>query len=174
VYRCDGIIVSAYPGSDTWKPFLPYCEKKDKDLFVAVRTGGKSAPELQDMLSGSRLVHCVAADHVNRYGTQCVGKSGYSRVSVMASATSQESLRSLRGKYPRLFLLVEGYDYPNANAKNCAQAFDKFGYGAAVCAGDSILGAWINAQEDDGAFTQLAAAAAERMKKNLGRYVTVL
>ena len=173
-YCADGAVVSAYPGSDVWKPFIPYCEKNDKDLFVAVRTGSKSAPELQDLLSGSRLVHAAAADHVNRYGAQCVGKSGYSRVSIMASACGQESLRALRGKYPRLFMLVEGYDYPNANAKNCSLAFDKYGYGAAVCACDSILGAWMNAQENSEDYLEHAMAAAERMKKNLGRYVTIL
>lgn len=173
-YCADGVVVSAYPGSDIWKPFIPHCEKNDKDLFVAVRTGSKSAPELQDLLSGSRLVHTVAADHVNRYGGQCVGRSGYSRVSVMASASGQESLRSLRGKYPKLFLLVEGYDYPSANAKNCAAAFDKLGHGAAVCACDSILGAWQSVQEDPDKFEEYALAAAERMKKNLTRYITVL
>lgn len=173
-YNCNAAVISCYLGSDGWKPFLPYCEKNDKDIFVAVRTGNKSAPELQDLLSGSRIVHAVAADHVNRYGSQCVGKSGYSRVSVMASASSTESLRSLRSKYSKLFLLVDGYDYPSANAKNCAAAFDKLGHGAAVCAGTSITQAWTNESENPENYLECAMAAAERMKKNLGRYVTVL
>lgn len=174
VFSCNAAVISSYLGSDGWKPFLPYCEKHDKDIFVAVRTGNKSAPELQDLLSGSRIVHAVAADHVNRYGAQCVGKSGYSRVSVMASASSTESLRSLRSKYSKLFLLVDGYDYPSANAKNCAAAFDKLGHGAAVCAGASITQAWMNESDNTENYLDCVMAAAERMKKNLGRYVTVL
>lgn len=174
LFKCNAAVISSYLGSDGWKPFLPYCEKQDKDIFVAVRTGNKSAPELQDLLSGSRIVHAVAADHVNRYGAQCVGKSGYSRVSVMASASSTESLRSLRSKYSKLFLLVDGYDYPSANAKNCASAFDKLGHGAAVCAGGSITQAWMNESANPENYLDCAMAAAERMKKNLGRYVTVL
>ena len=173
-YCCDAAIISSYLGSDGWKPFLPYCENNGKDVFVVVRTGNKSAPELQDLLSGARIVHAVAADHVNRYGGHCVGKSGYSGVSVMASASNTESLRSLRSKYSKLFLLVDGYDYPSANAKNCAAAFDKLGHGAAVCAGSSIVYAWANEPGNPENYLESAMSAAERMKKNIGRYVTVL
>lgn len=174
-FPCDGLVISGYLGSDIVKPFLNYCKAAKKDLFVAARTANKSAPELQDLLAGSRLVHTAAADHVNRYGADTAGKFGYTRVGVMAAASSAESLRNLRSKYPKLFLLVDGYDYPNANAKNCSFAFDRFGHGAVVCGGTAITCAWKQAEGSDGTdFLEHAVAAAERMKKNLTRYVTVL
>jgi len=173
-YPCDGLVISGYLGSDVIKPFLPYCKKEKKDLFVVARTANKSAPELQDLLAGSRLVHAAAADHVNRYGADTAGKSGYTNVGILAAASSAESLRSLRAKYPRLFLLVDGYDYPNANAKNCAGGFDKFGHGAAVCGGTGITCAWKAAESDGVDYLDHARAAVDRMKKNLTRYVTVL
>lgn len=173
LFPCDGLVIPGYLGSDIWRPFLPYA-KGGKDIFVAVRTGNKSASELQDLLAGSRLVHTVAADYVNRYGSEVTGKYGYSRVSIMASASSSDSLKTLRGKYPRLFLLVDGYDYPQANAKNCAPAFDKMGYGAAVCSGTGICEAWKNVDSGDVDCLKHAEAAAERMKKNLCRYVNIL
>ena len=71
-YPCDGLVICGYMGSDVIKPFLPYCTKGKKDLFVGVRTGNKSAPEIQDLLAGSRLVHMAAADHVNRYGSNSI------------------------------------------------------------------------------------------------------
>ena len=173
-FLCDGVVISGYMGSDILKPFLPYCKKCRKDVFVVTRTGNKSAPELQDLLSGSRLVHAAAADLVNRYTAGTVGKCGYAGVGLLAAASSSESLRSLRGKYPQLFLLLDGYDYPNANAKNCSYAFDKFGHGAAVCTGGSICGAWKRAESNGSDYLEHAAAAVERMKKNLTRYVSVL
>lgn len=173
-YPCDGLVISGYPGSDIIKPFLPYCKKEKKDIFVVARTANKSAPELQDLLSGTRLVHMAAADHVNRYGADTAGKFGYTRVGILAAASSAESLRNLRTKYPKLFLLLDGLDYPNANAKNCSLAFDKFGHGAAACGGTSITCAWKQAQSDGTDFIAQACAAAERMKKNLTRYVTIL
>lgn len=174
LYPCDGLVISGYLGSDIIKPFLPYAKKEKKDLFVVARTANKSAPELQDLLAGGRLVHAAAADHVNRYGADTAGKFGYTRVGILAAASSAESLRSLRSKYPKLFFLVDGYDYPNANAKNCSFAFDKFGHGAVCCAGTSITCAWKQAESDGEDFLDHAKAAAERMKKNLTRYTTVL
>ena len=173
-YPCDGLVISGYLGSDIIKPFLPYCKSGKKDIFVVTRTANKSAPELQDLLSGSRLVHAASADHVNRYGQDTAGKSGYTRVGILAAASAAESLRTLRMKYPKLFILVDGLDYPNSNAKNSANAFDKFGHGAAVCAGASITAAWKQAESDGSDFLIHAQAAADRVKKNLTRYVTIL
>ena len=173
-FYCDGLVVSGYLGSDIWKPFLPLCKENKKDLFVVTRTANKSAPELQDLLAGSRVVHAAAADHVNRYGSDTVGKCGYSGVGILASASAADSLRNLRGKYPKMFFLVDGYDYPNANAKNCAFAFDKFGHGAVACAGASVTHGWLQAESEGADYLEHAVAAAQRMKKNLTRYVTVL
>jgi len=93
---------------------------------------------------------------------------------ILAAATASDSLKSLRVKYPDLFLLVDGYDYPNANAKNCSHAFDQYGHGAAVCAGNSISGAWKLAESDGTDFLAHAQNAVERMKKNVIRYITIL
>ena len=171
-YHWDGLVLSAYPGSDVIKPFVPLC-KEGKTLFPVVRTGNKTASEIQDLLTGGRLVHTAFADIVNRLGEKSVDKCGYCRIGAVAGASSADSLRGLRGKYARMFLLLDGYDYPNANAKNCSFAFDQLGHGAAVCACGSIYGAWESAEEENDPVL-CAVAAAERMKKNLTRYVSIL
>ncbi len=170
-WEYHGLVVSAWAGSDVWKGLLPLCEKEDKDIFVVVRSAGKSAPELQDLITGGRLVHLAAADQVNRRGLDLVGKYGYSRLAAVSAATVADVNRNLRSKYKGLFLLVEGYDYRGANAKNCAAAFDKLGHGAVVCAGSSIVGAW---KESDESYVDAAQKAALRMKKNITNYITVL
>ena len=174
IYPCDGLIICAYPGSDIIKEFAPYAKEQKKDLFPVVRTSNKTAPEIQDLLTGSRHVHVAVADLVNRFGADNVGKFGYARISVVAGANSTESLRSLRAKYPRLFLLVDDMDYSGCNAKICSYGFDKFGHGAVVCAGPTVTSAWQQAESDGRDYLEQAVAAAERMKKNLTRYVTVL
>ena len=167
----DGLVVPSYLGSDILKPLLTLC-KDGKMLLPVVRTANRSASEVQDLLTGGRLVHTAVADIMNRLGEQLIGKCGYSQVGAVAAASAADSLRSLRAKYNRLFLLLDGYDYPNANAKNCSFAFDKLGHGAVACAGESILYAWQEGEEES--YLQLAAEAAQRMKKNLTRYITVL
>ena len=170
-WHWDGLVVGAYLGSDILKAFLPLC-KQGKALFPIVRTGNKSAPEIQDLLTGARLVHTAAADIISRQGEAVMGRGGYSQVGALAGASNANSLKTLRGKYKSMFLLLDGYDYPNANAKNCSFAFDTLGLGAAACAGVSIAGAWQTTEGED----PLAAAveAAERMRKNINRYITVL
>lgn len=173
LYPCDGLIIGGYLGSDIVKPFLPYCKKEKKDIFVVTRTANKSASEQQDLLAGGRLVHMVGADHVNRYGADTAGKCGYTQVGLLAAASSAESLRTLRNKYPKLFLLLDGYDYPNANAKNCSFAFDRFGHGAACCS-TGMATAWNQGESDGTDYLEQAKAACDRMKKNLTRYTTIL
>lgn len=172
VYRFDGLVISGYLGSDILKAFLPLCRKQMKDVFVVARTGNRSASELQDLLTGSRLVHMAAADQVNRCAGDYLGKHGFSQVGIVAGASSSESLRLLRSTYPQLFMLLDGVDYPNANARNCSFAFDQFGHGAAACVGSSITGAWKKEESPD--YRKNARAAADRMRKNLTRYISIL
>lgn len=174
IYPCDGLLVSPYIGSDAIKPFIPACKDSKKDLFAVVRSPNKTASELQDLLTGSRLVHDAAMDMVKRFGEPIFGKCGYSRIGALVSAGSPNSLKSLRAKYPHTFLLVDGLDYPSGNAKNCSFAFDRLGYGAVVCAGPSVTAAWKEGESDGHDYVELAVQAAERMKKNLTRYVTIL
>jgi orotidine-5'-phosphate decarboxylase len=172
-YACDALVISPYIGSDAIKPFIPACKENGKDLFIIVRSPNKTASELQDLLTGTRHVYDAAAELVNRYATQ-YGKYGYSSVAAVVSAGSPDSLRTLRTKYNRLFLLVDGLDYPSGNAKNCSFAFDRFGYGAVVCAGPDVTCAWKEAGVDSSEYLTAATQAAERMKKNLSRYFSIL
>ena len=173
-YPCDGLLISPFIGSDGIKPFLAFCKNESRDLFLVVRSANKSASELQDLLTGTRHVHGAMAELAARMGEQILGKCGYSRVCAVASAGNAQLLSTLRTKHNRMFLLVDGLDYPSGNAKNCSYAFDRFGYGAAVCAGPSVTAVWKENETDGRDYVELACLAAEKMKKNLTRYITIL
>lgn len=168
----DAAIICGYAGTDVIKPWFKAAGKK-KDVYVVVKTANKSGSELQDLQTGGRFVYTAGADLVSRMGDTAVERCGYSRLAVMAGAYHAGSLKTLREKYPRLFLLVDGLDQPGCNAKNASYAFDRLGHGALVCAGGSIVGAWREAEEGTDPIAA-AVEAAERMKRNLTRYVTVL
>lgn len=171
VYPCDGVTLCGYAGSDCVKPYISAAGKKD--IYVVLKTANKSGAELQDLQTGGRLVHTAAADLLSRWGESAVERCGYSRIAAMVGANNASAIRTLRQKYPKVFLLVDGLDASGGNAKNGSAAFDRLGHGALVCAGSSILGAWKEAEEGT---DPIAAAreAAERMKRNVTRYVTVL
>ncbi len=173
-FPCDAMLISPYIGSDAIKPFVSVCKEQKKALFVTVRSPNKSAAELQDLMTGSRLVQGAAAELVDRFAGQEHGKFGYSNIAAASSAGAPQSLQTLRKKYSRMFLLVDGLDYPSGNAKNCSFAFDRFGYGAVISAGPSVVAAWQEGEGDGSDYVAQARQAAERMKKNLARYFTIL
>ena len=170
----DGVILTSYIGSDGIKPYAKLLKDNEKTLFVVIRTPNKSASELQDLLTGSRLAHIAMAEKVNTIAGSLTAKCGYSHIGCAAAATSADSLRTLRSKYKNMFIFVDGYDYSAANAKYCSNAFDSLGHGAVVCAGQGITGAWIDSDCNEEMYLSVAVDAAERMKKNLTRYVTIL
>lgn len=174
-YHCDGLLISPYIGSDAIKPFVDACTKGEKDLFVVVRSANKSALELQDLLTGKRLVQGAAAELVNRFGESIFTKCNYSRICAVSSAGAPDSLRNLRTQYKHMFLLVDGIDYPSGNMKNCSFAFDRFGYGAAISVGPTITASWKDTEGSVGLdYVEQAVQAADRLKKNILRYISIL
>lgn len=172
-WQFDGLVISQFIGTDAIKPYAVLQKKTNKGLFAIVRTGNKSGPEMQDLITGGRLVHMAQADLVHRIAEPSLGRSGFCTLGVMAAANSVTSLLDLRNKFKYLFILIDGFDAVNANAKNCAAAFDNLGHGAAICVGSSITGAW-KEEEPGVAFTDAGLHAIERIKRNMNRYITVL
>lgn len=168
-FPCDGVLVSAYFGTEVIKPFLPYCEEKKKSLFVLARSANKTAFELQDLLAGSRMAHVAAADYVNRFAAGTVGKYGFSQVGIAASATVSDSVKMLRSKYPKLFMLIDGAELAGTTVKNASYGFNIYGYGAICCLGSPVTCAWTQSENVD--FVQAAAAAAESFQARLKQYV---
>ncbi len=107
-------------------------------------------------------------------GGELWGKYGYSQVAAVVGAPYPEILRSLRAKYDRMFFLVPGYGAQGGTAKSVQHAFDRFGHGAVVCAARSILGAWKKDGGEGRDYVERAVQAAEKMKKDLGKYIVVM
>ncbi len=170
MWKCDAVVLSCYPGSGSVKPYILEANKEKKDVYVVLKTAGKSGSELQDLQTGGRTVYTAAADLLARWGDQTMERCGYSRVAAVGSASHAASLRVLREKYPKLFLLVDGLEAGNANARNASFAFDNLGGGALVCC--NLLTAWIENPANDP--IEEVVAAAQRMKRNVTTYVTVL
>lgn len=173
-YACDGVSISGYLGSDGVKPFLPYCKEQGKNLFLYVKTSNKSSREVQDLISGDRVVYSAMADLAMRWSVDLFGKTGYSEIIAVAGAPYPQILRTLRQKYDRLFFMVPGYGAQGGTAKNVSQAFDRMGHGAIVSASRSIIGAWQKAGSDGCDWAECARQAALKMRDDLSKYVTVI
>ncbi len=174
LYECDALTVNGYLGSDGVKPFLPYCEHDGKSIFLLLKTSNKSSREVQDLISGDRVLYAAMADLAMRWGSGLFGRSGYSQIGAVVGATYPQTLRLLREKYDRLFFLVPGYGAQGGTARNVQGAFDRFGHGAVITASRSIICAWQSVGSDGRDFCARAVAAAEKMKKDIAQLVTIL
>ena len=172
-YPCDGVLMSGFLGSDSVKPFTQYCTE-GKNVFIISRSSNKSAREVQDLLSGDRVVYQVMADLAMRWSTKLFGQMGFSEIGIVAGATNTDVLKELRRKYAKLFFLVPGYGAQGAGAKDAQYAFDRYGRGAAILAGRSILYAYRKQEEDGENYQACARAAAEKMREQIMTYVMIL
>lgn len=172
-YTADAVAINAYAGSDSIKPFLPYCKKAGKNLFVQVKTHNKSAHELQDLLSGDRVVYSAVADLVQRWSSGAVGTQGYSEIAIMAGASDASALRNLRATYEQLFILVTGYGASRDGGNNAQYAFDQLGCGAIVADTGTIATAWKKAGTDGRDFREQAKQAAQKMKDDILKFVVI-
>lgn len=141
-YVCDGVLLSSYLGSDAVKPFTRFCAE-GRNVFLLAHSSNKSAREVQDLLSGDRVVYQVMADLAMRWSTDLFGTNGYSEIGLVVGANNVPVLQSIRRRYDRLFLLVPGFGAQGAGAKDVQYAFDRMGHGAVVMAGRSILYAYL-------------------------------
>ena len=71
-YPCDGVLMSGFLGSDAVKPFTQTIARTGKNVFIISRSSNKSAREVQDLLSGDRVVYQVMADLAMRWSTRAV------------------------------------------------------------------------------------------------------
>ena len=93
-YPCDGVLMSGFLGSDAVKPFAEFC-REGKNVFIVARSSNKSAREVQDLLSGDRVVYQVMADLAMRWSTGLFGTNGYSEIGIAVGATNRPVLETL-------------------------------------------------------------------------------
>ena len=172
-YPCDGLVLNGYLGSDGIRPFLPWLKGEEpKNLFVVVKSSNRSSAEVQDLISGDRVIHQAMADLTLRWSTDLFGKCGYGEVGAVVGCLAPRVIQELRKRYDTLFFLVPGYGAQGGVAKHAAYAFDRLGHGAVVSASRSLTEAW--KQEEAGDYQEATRAAVEKMKRQLDAYVTVL
>lgn len=171
-FDSDFLTVNGYLGSDGIKPFLGWMEKRDKGIFVLVKTSNKSSGELQDLrLENGKTVYEYMGGLVEEWGSSGIGKYGYSAVGAVVGATHPEQARILRGEMPHTFFLIPGYGAQGGTADDLKVCFDKDGLGGIVNSSRGILCAYRQEKYAGLAFDAAARQACIDMKNDLNRAI---
>ena len=170
-FNSDALTVNGYLGTDGIDPLLDMCLKYDKGIFVLVKTSNKSSGELQDLMIGSKTVYETMGDMCERWGSEQIGRYGYSSVGAVVGATYPEQLEEMRKKLPHTFFLVPGYGAQGGGAEGVAKAFDANGLGAIVNSSRAVMCAY--KKENCPAMDYAKAARREviRMKEDITAYL---
>ena len=164
-FYCDMLTVNGYLGTDGIAPFLA---KKDKGIFVLVKTSNPSGGELQDMkLENGLTVYERMAQLTDEWGRDSIGKSGYSDVGAVVGATYPKQAAALRAMLPHTFFLVPGYGAQGGGADGAVAGFDENGGGGIVNSSRGIICAYKQEKYKGMKFDEAAYAACVDMREDL-------
>lgn len=171
VFDADCVSVNGYLGSDCLKPILETCVQTGKCALVLAKTPNPSAGELEDLVSGDRLVHTVVGDLTNRLAKETAGKKyGFYALGAIVGAPYPAEMKRLRSRLDRVFFLVPCCE-TEEEMEVAKYAFNEYGRGAAVCACGPILDACRGLESG---FSQAAHSAAEALGRRWRELVTIL
>ena len=130
--------------------------------------------KIQDLLAGDRLVYRAMGDLTQRLGKGTEDKYGFTCAGAVVGATYPSDLRELRRRLEHTFFLVPGYGAQGGTAEDVQYAFDRYGHGAVINASRSIMCAWKKTGKDGMDYQDAARAAAEAMRDDIKRFVTIV
>lgn len=143
VFDADCVTLNGYLGSDCLKPVLEACAAQDKCALVLVKMPRPSSAELEDLAAGDRQVCTAVGDLARRVaGDTAGGKYRFSPLGVVVGTPYPAEMKQLRRRWEQTFFLVPCCDAPEA-MNTARYAFDKYGWGAAVCVRRPILDAFL-------------------------------
>ena len=173
-FGADALTVNGYLGTDGISPLLGVCKERDKGIFVLVKTSNPSSGELQDMkLADGRTIYEAMGDMCEKWGSEGIGKFGYSDVGAVVGATYPEMLTELRKRLPHTMFLVPGYGAQGGGAEGLKGGFDENGLGAIVNSSRAVMCAYKKERCDEREFAQAARREVLRMREDICQYINL-
>lgn len=165
VFEADFMTVNPYMGEDAISPYYEYIEKRNKGLFVLIRTSNPSAADLQGrLMADGQPLYMETAKRVREWGLPYIGKRGFSAIGGVVGIKNTREFREIREACPSLFYLVPGYGAQGGTGKDLREAMDDVC--GVVNSSRGIIAEGAKAQGEQ-AFMDIIVEKVEKMKKDL-------
>ena len=166
-FDSDYITVNGYLGSDGILPFVKDCKENDKGLFILVKTSNPTSGELQDKkFENGNTLYEEMGDLVEKWGSELIGKYGYSSIGAVVGATHREQAEIIRKRNPHTFFLIPGYGAQGGKAEDLAVCFVN-GIGGIVNSSRGILCAYKKEKYQGLDYAKAARQASIDMREDL-------
>lgn len=142
LWKEDFVTLNPYLGVDGIEPFLKVLRRKERGIFVLVKTSNPSSRELQDKRLKEGFLYHQTADLVSKWGEDTIGRYGYSKVGAVVGATHPLQGSELRQRMPHTFFLVPGYGAQGGRGADLKGFFDENGLGCIVNSSRGIIAAY--------------------------------
>lgn len=164
-FEADWITVNPYMGFDAIQPFIDEAVRRDKGIFVLVRTSNPGAADFEYLtVTDQRPLYMHVAEKVANMAANHRGSCGYSAVGAVTGCTQRSEVEAVREALQGCFLLIPGYGAQGGTAEDVA-AYLENGNGGVVNASRSLLLAW-KSQPEVG-FAQASRNAAIKMHEDI-------
>ncbi|MBZ0135816.1 MAG: orotidine-5'-phosphate decarboxylase [Planctomycetes bacterium] len=139
----DCATVNPYLGGDSVVPFIDRAREHAAGIYVLARTSNPGSAEFQQLQlkPGGALVDEVARK-IDAWGSEGIGKCGYSDVGAVVGATHVDAAKHLRALMPRTPFLVPGWGAQGGHAAAVRACFDADGKGAIVNSSRGVMHAY--------------------------------
>lgn len=166
-FESDFITLSPYMGMDSVEPYLEYVDKKEKGLFLLLRTSNEGAKDIQYITTKSdRRVYNVVGEKIQDIGEKYLGKCQYSSIGAVVGCTHGEEAEKIRKDLGKTFFLIPGYGAQGGGAKDVAAYMNK-GNGGVVNSSRGILLAYKKKENGEKDFDRWAGEETLNMRKAL-------
>lgn len=166
-FESDFITLNPYMGLDSIIPYIPYVEKKNKGLFILLRTSNEGAKDIQYLnIDNGQKVYNYVGDKLNQISSKYKGKSGYSSIGVVVGGTHLEEADEIRNRFENMFFLIPGYGAQGGSGRDVAHYLRK-GNGGIVNSSRGIITAYKKYEDGVEKFEEYTRKAVLNMKEDI-------
>lgn len=166
-FESDFVTLNPYMGLDSIEPYLPYVEKKEKGLFVLVRTSNKGAEDIEYINSDdNERVYSIVGKKIQSMGKKYTGSCGYSSIGGVIGCTHVEEGIKLRNELYDVPFLIPGYGAQGGKAEDVAM-YLKNGNGGVVNSSRAVLLAYKKQENGEERFDECARGEVLRMREEI-------
>ena len=168
-FAVDAITVNPYLGDDCLKEFMDDIHKKNRGMFVLVKTSNPTSGQLQDLEVEGKKIYEYVASMVYEWSLKTLGNSGYSSVGGVVAATHPNQAKKLRMLMPKAYFLVPGYGAQGGSVEDIIDCFNDDGLGAVINSSRDIMYAFRKNDKgyDEKHFGEAARAEVLEMRKRI-------
>ncbi len=117
-FYADALTVNPWMGIDTIRPFIEVAKKKNKGVFILLKTSNPGSKDIQSLEANGESIFLKISKLIKENLPLNLGKSGYSNIGVVVGATKPREAELIRQILPAHLFLIPGYGAQGGSAKD--------------------------------------------------------